>query len=394
VDPLDPWKRVFIDEDFFLEDRHGNIECIWCHEGNEHATTKALAHEGLVAFPSKMPEYTCGGCHEEEHLANKTSLHTTQAGYFERFELRAGFDLREDEHLLHEFNDECGVCHTSCGQCHVSRPITVGSGLNWAHEFTRTPNVNTNCTACHGSRIGEEFSGAHSGLNADVHFLKRCEFCHKSSEIHGNPDDVRTYRYDENKTTGFTCEQCHYKDQETGTQIVEEMNNYHRQHWRGDSGVTLTCQVCHSQSYKNCNGCHVAGGGITGSSYLSFEIGRNYLKETNDRYKDYDYITVRHIPIIPDTYAPWGVADLPNFENSEPTWKLTTPHNIRTWTPQTTVAEGQSCGINCHDTDYYLTADDIDYYENANLNEDTGESGYGFTDISREREANKNVIIR
>jgi len=402
VVPLEPWKRVYINDDFlsinddFLsEDKHGNIECNWCHEGNENATNKLDAHEGLITFPSEYPEYTCKGCHEEKHANNKTSLHNSQEGYFERFKIRAGYDMRDDghAHLLQEFKDECGVCHTSCGQCHVSRPITVGSGLNWGHEFRRTPDLTTNCTACHGSRVGEEYTGAHEGLQPDVHYVpnaKRCEFCHKASELHGNAENDRTYRYDENKTTGIGCEQCHYKKDDI---LVEEINGYHSQHWKGDSGVTLTCQVCHSQPYKNCNGCHVAGSGITGSSYLTFEIGKNYLKSTNDRYKNYDYITVRHIPIAPNTFEPWGVDDLPDFENSEPTWKLTTPHNIKLWTPQTTVEEGQSCGISCHDTSYYLTDEDIELYENANYNETTGETGYGYDDISRERKANKNVII-
>jgi len=388
VDPLDPWKRVYIEEEF-LDTLHGNIDCYWCHEGNKDATNKDDAHQGLIAFPSEQPSNACRYCHVEEHAANKTSLHTTQEGYFERFNVRAGYDLREDSHLLNEFNAECGKCHTSCGQCHVSRPITVGSGLNWGHEFKRTPDLTTNCTACHGSRIGEEFSGSHTDLKPDIHFLKRCEFCHKSSEIHGNQDDDRTYRYDDEKTTGILCEQCHYKKDDI---LVEEINAYHILHWEGISRVKLTCQVCHSQPYKNCNGCHVGGSGITGSSYLSFEIGKNYLKNT-DRYGEYDYITVRHIPIAPNTYEAWGVDNLENFENSEPTWKLTTPHNIQRWTPQTTVEEGQSCWLSCHNTSYYLTDDDIELYEEANYNDDTGESGYGYDNLTRERNANKDVII-
>ena len=54
---------------------------------------------------------------------------------------------------------------------------------------------------------------------------------------------------------------------------------------QGIPGVTLSCQVCHAQPYRNCNGCHVGGDMLTGSSYCAFEIGRNYLK-SNERYKE------------------------------------------------------------------------------------------------------------
>ncbi|MCP4716118.1 MAG: hypothetical protein GY868_13460 [Deltaproteobacteria bacterium] len=386
--PLEPWKRVYINDDF-MDSIHGNIDCIWCHEGNEKSNDKTTAHDGLVSAPSEDSAYYCGVCHGDEDGAHVNSLHRTQEGYFERFSLRAGYDLRDagQEHKLEEFQAECGQCHATCGQCHVTRPVAVGTGLNWAHEFNKTPDLQTNCTACHGSRIGEEYKGEHEGLKADVHYIpgaKRCEFCHSGQEMHGGDGTYLTYRYDEQNSSAPKCETCHSS--------IKESNDYHRQHWSGDAGVTLSCQVCHSQAYKNCNGCHVGGSGITGSSYLSFEIGRNYL-ETNVRYQDYDYITVRHIPIAPNTFEPWGEDDLKYFESSEPTWKLTFPHNIQRWTPQTEVAEGQTCGKSCHDSSYYLRLDDIENYENANFNEETGESGYGYDEIERERTANKDVII-
>ena len=386
--PLEPWERVYI-KDSFMDSLHGFIDCGWCHEGNESGADKDEAHEDLVHYPSEEARFYCAPCHEEQAQHYRESIHTTQEGYYERFELRSGYDLRSEgyEHALEEFEGECGKCHASCGQCHVTRPVTVGSGLNWAHEFKKTPDLKTNCTACHGSRVGEEYTGGHEGLKTDVHYIpgaKRCEFCHSAHEMHGGDGTVLTYRFDENNSEAPRCETCH--------SYAQESNSYHQQHWAGTSGVTLSCQVCHSQNYKNCNGCHVGGDGITGSSYLTFEIGRNYLKG-NARYQDYDYITVRHIPIAPNTYEPWGIADLPNFENSEPTWKMTIPHNIQRWTPQTQVAEGAGCSTACHNSQYYLRASDIALYENANYNEDTGETGYGYSGLTRELQANKDVII-
>lgn len=387
---LEPWKRVFVEEAFTEKDYHRRIKCTKCHNGNENSGNKKNAHINLVSYPSdKDPEKYCGACHYNEVMAGTKSLHTTQEGYFKRFRLRAGFDIRDKGHenILKSFNNECGVCHTSCGECHISRPRSVNSGMDKGHVFNKEPDLKNNCTACHGSRIGDEYTGLNEGIKADVHYIpnaKKCEFCHSAEEIHGNENMLLTYRYDADNKAAPTCEGCHLS--------VRDTNLYHKEHWEGKSDVSLSCQVCHSQPYKNCNGCHAGGDSITGSSYITFEIGRNYLKE-NTRYKKYDYITVRHIPIAPDTFKEWGIEDLKNFENSEPTWKMATPHNIQRWTLQTIPREGQGCSSSCHNSEYYLDDKDIDKYKDANYDETTGEKGYGYDDIERERQANKNVII-
>ena len=388
--PLEPWKRVYIEESFIEEDYHRRITCTQCHNGNANSDNKENAHENLVAYPSaEDPDKYCGACHYPEVMAGKKSLHTTQEGYFERFELRAGFDMRDKgyEGIMKGFNNECRECHSGCGECHISRPRSVNGGMDKGHVFNKTPDLKKNCTACHGSRIGDEYTGLNEGIKSDVHYIpnsKKCEFCHNAKEMHGDENNLLTSRYDADNTDAPTCEKCH-----SG---VKDTNIYHKEHWAGNSKTSLSCQVCHSQPYRNCNGCHVGGDQITGSSYLTFEIGRNYLKE-NTRYKKYDYITVRHIPVTPDTYKEWDVEDLKNFENSEPTWKMTTPHNTQRWTSQTITPKGQNCASACHNSDYYLRDEDIDYYENANYNEETGEKGYGYDDIERERQANKEVII-
>ena len=79
---------------------------------------------------------------------------------------------------------------------------------------------------------------------------------------------------------------------------------------------------------------------------------------------------------------------------------MTTPHNIQKLTDRTRdpanptqALPAGSCSTRCHDSDYYLRAADIDTYATANYNADTGESGYGYDDIERERQANAAVVI-
>jgi len=345
VPPLEAWQKVNV-KDSFTRSTHGQMGCTACHLGNSGASGKGEAHVNLVARPSAMHQTYCGGCHGTVSADHSTSLHADLKGYYRRIELRLGYSIAGDQDLVEKFDEECGKCHASCGQCHVSRPVSVDGGFINGHNFLGEPSMKENCTACHGSRVGAEYFGENAGIKADVHWIpnvKRCSFCHDAAAMHGSSPGA-DYRY--NDLDMVRCEDCHA--------TVSDANSYHQVHW-GD----LSCQVCHSQPYKNCNSCHTGGEGITGSSYITFKIGKNPLDVPHRTYK---YVTVRHIPIAPDTYASWGISDLPNY-NAEPTWKYATPHNIQRWTDQTDNSGGGACFEKCHDSDYYLTLDDLQPYE-------------------------------
>jgi thiosulfate/3-mercaptopyruvate sulfurtransferase len=117
---------------------------------------------------------------------------------------------------------------------------------------------------------------------------------------------------------------------------------------------TLSCQVCHSVAYINCDSCHVAISEQTGNpffetsaDYLTFLIGRNPI-QSEDR--PYEFVPVRHVPVDPDSFAFYGDNLLPNFDD-QPTWRYTTPHNIQRETPQT-----ESCS-SCHgNEELFLTS--------------------------------------
>jgi len=352
---LEAWEIVYVKEDF-LSTNHGKIACVDCHGGNKHDFTKGGAHVNLVSYPSEAESTYCAPCHRTEAGHYSSSLHKNQNGYLDLFYRRAGVELKANPARQGMFNAECGKCHASCGQCHVSRPRSVNGGFLSGHAFKNLPSMQFNCTACHGSRVGEEYLGQRDE-KADVHWEpngKRCDFCHSAAEMHGNGTTL-LHRYDANNTALPRCEDCH--------STLDSTNVYHKAHWKGEAGETLSCFVCHSQPYKNCYSCHTGGAGIERPSEIDFKIGKNYNK--SQRYP-YDYITVRHIPIAPDTYAAWGVSTLPNYD-SLPTWKMATPHNIQRWTAQTDTTGAATCSENCHDTDKYLRAADLESYEvNAN----------------------------
>ena len=240
----------------------------------------------------------------------------------------------------------CGGCHTTCGQCHVSRPASVGGGFPktftyLSHNFQRTPHMTEQCTACHGSRVGTDFQGEIAGNQPDAHYSRgmRCEACHDAEELHGDSQysgDHYEHRYQ--VATMPRCEECH-----DGV-----ANNYHSAHVNG-FGPDLQCQVCHSQPYKNCTNCHNLTPATLVEKYdidpsrAQFKIGHNPLLSTRG---EYDYVVLRHVPVDPSTFSSWGLS-LPGYLDA-PTWKYTSPHNIQRWTPQTTVEPGQSCNASCH----------------------------------------------
>jgi thiosulfate/3-mercaptopyruvate sulfurtransferase len=348
-----------VDGEAFAQTVHGQISCVECH-GGTITGEKDSAHSEIIANPSEDGQAVCGNCHPDVTATAPQSLHVTQKGYWTVLDTRS---TPESHAALEEmFGNHCSSCHTTCGDCHVSQPNSVGGGFIDGHLFKATPSMTRNCTACHGSRVGKEYLGKHEGLKPDVHFRQgrmTCVSCHTGHEMHGKVGDCESchtgpeessipppdHRYDGVQSP--RCETCH-TPVTTGQDGIE-MHQVH--------GGDLSCQVCHSVSYTSCDGCHVAVSESSGrpffetqGSYLTFLIGRNPIRSFD---RPYTFVPVRHIPIDPDSYEYYGDNLLPNFDLL-PTWAYATPHNIQLETPQT-----ESCDA-CHgNPDLFLTLDKV-----------------------------------
>jgi hypothetical protein len=276
------------------------------------------------------------------------------------------------------FDARCAGCHTTCGQCHVSRPQSVGGGFLLiggislsSHRFRQTPDMNEQCTACHGTRVGDDYKGTLTGT-PDVHFSRgrNCMFCHSGDEIHG---DGTQYEHRYEVANMPRCEDCHSDavivDTSSncatchdGAETVVPAASVHHAHHVADSSTcshchrptvpdvdmpNMQCQACHSQPYKNCTNCHNhsidgAHGYDIDTPTIQFKIARN----PSQYRQEYDVAVVRHIPVDPDTYANWGLS-LPEY-SSMSTWMYSSPHNVIKNTAQTAAVEGQSCAYSCH----------------------------------------------
>jgi hypothetical protein len=349
VPQLEAWQKVFLGDDTFLTSTHGAIGCIECHGGTPGTADMDAAHMGVVQDPAAAG--ACAFCHSDTTHVQLDSLHMTLSGYYQVLEARSTPALSPQ--LQEAVDNHCTSCHASCGQCHVSVPTSAGGGLLANHDFKAIPPMNTTCTACHGSRVNDEYKGKNTttdgmSIPADVHFNPggmACGGCHDEAEIHGDvsaANDVSMY----GGTPNVSCTDCH---------PLEDLLNTNDQHTQFHL-TFLTCQVCHSVDYKNCYSCHVQKSDdgtpyyTTDPSQMQFYIGLNPLKSPD---RPESFTVLRHVPIDKDSFGYYGSDLLPNFD-AVPTWKYATPHNIQLDTPQ-----NSSCDA-CHgNAAIFLTADKV-----------------------------------
>ncbi|MBK9747727.1 MAG: hypothetical protein IPO91_13215 [Chloroflexi bacterium] len=337
--PMEPWQRVWIDAETYTQDIHSYINCTDCHQGQAVDDMEA-AHEGMIASPGAEAATTCGNCHTDVTPDSLNSLHSTLAGYDTAIYARSA---PENHAVLEDMESyHCNNCHATCGDCHVSQPVSVGGGLLSGHDFVETPPMSNTCTACHGSRVKNEYYGLNEGLPADVHFRERmgCTDCHTGAEMHGTDVDA-AHRYD--GLAEPSCISCHEDQVGVGSGI--EQHEIH-------GTETVSCQVCHSVAYTSCVNCHVERTEDDIPFYsieehsIDFYIGLNPLQNAE---RPYEYTTLRHVPIDIDSFSFYGDDLLSNFD-ARATWVYATPHNIQRNTPQT-----ESC-TSCHGNDeYFLT---------------------------------------
>jgi thiosulfate/3-mercaptopyruvate sulfurtransferase len=384
--------------DDFTSSTHGSGDCTACHGGDDMVDTRAAAH---VTDWESIPDSSNCSCHGAIATASEDSLHTNLGGYVTILNAR-GADVSVAGTLKTRFDEQCTRCHvanddtelSACGFCHVSVPVIAGGGFLNGHNFRKTPDMERNCTACHGSRIKDEFFGlnqdlvdrntadagytssqlASTGLLApDVHFNATqavnadgyelgCTLCHSANEMHGGGAPIPAGNGDRYAVT--SAPDC----TDAGCHETPPSNTFHDM---ANHLTAMACQVCHAQPYKNCFGCHTdVDTGDTGLPYytinegdpagtndalMTFRIGANLNPS-----RAFTYAVLRHVPVDMDTfrYSDSDPVDglIPNMTNA-PTWKYASPHNI---VRNTAITEGDfSACSNCHNSpgyeDFWLT---------------------------------------
>lgn len=350
-------EKVLVSDSFLTDPNHGKATCVSCHGGDAAAATRKLAHVGMVSDPTVTGAAKGCSCHADTVAKNEKSLHTTLAGIRHSFAARNGGTMGAKHETA--FKNHCSRCHGSCGDCHVSVPAAAGGGLLDKHRFKKSPPMALVCTACHGSRVGDEYRGQNAGVAADAHYNKgmQCTGCHTGGELHGEGAATATHRYQ--VTSAPKCSTCHPDNSAFKATFA------HTRHRTTAGQLKLSCQVCHSVTYKNCSSCHVkleGGKAIyevnapSHESLMTFKIG---LNPAPDALHPEKWILVRHVPADPADYDYYGPNLLSTFAVA-PTWRLATPHNIQRKTPQNADCAG------CHgQRKLFLATSDLQTYETA-----------------------------
>jgi thiosulfate/3-mercaptopyruvate sulfurtransferase len=341
VAPLAPHEKVLVSNDF-LESTHGSIACVDCHGGDNDAPEMAAAHRGMKADPT-FPDATgaCGECHAEQARLAQSSLHYTLATFKPMVHQRAGQDKARLQALDQGLDNHCYSCHASCGECHVSRPNFAKGGFISGHNFNRVPDQTNQCTACHGSRVGNEFTGMTG--SGDVHYTRHdmdCMACHSDKDLHG---DGRTDHKDRYDVEGLAnCKDCHEQDDSVEQHAIH--------------GDQVSCYVCHAQPYANCYGCHV---GLDGNGLAYYknpveeELFRIGLNPNPSEKRPEKWVVVRRVPAMPTSFDYYGKDLLENFDRLN-NWKYASPHNIQRRTRQ-----NRACN-NCHgNEELFLTEEKV-----------------------------------
>ena len=293
---------------------------------------------------------TCASCHSEITTTDAISLHSTLDGYLTVMNQRAGTEELCRPGLELAFENHCADCHTSCGQCHVSRPTSAGGGLLDGHSFKNPPPMNLTCTGCHGSRVNDEYKGKNEApeggmVPADVHFNPggmACFECHGDAEMHGDvpaqEPPLRRCRRRNARTAISTWK--------VGPTVIRS-TPCTRRTWPARCAIRWTTRTATAAMCRRRRRARPTSRSIR-------RRWRSTLARTpSSRVASWDYVLLRHVPIDRDSFSFYGENLLPEYD-SLPTFAYATPHNIQRNTPQ-----NASCDA-CHGNEsLFLTADKV-----------------------------------
>ena len=164
------------------------------------------------------------------------------------------------------------------------------------------------CTACHGSRVGNEYLGKNEGFPGDVHFREarmNCVKCHEGA---------RTCTGTARCAPPVRITATHGTRKTRNVWIVIPTHGPRRGQHRDAHvhGENLSCQVCHSVTYTSCDGCHVAISEKSGNPFFetekppihTFLIGRNPATQLMNA--PTPYVPCAPCACHPDSSRLWG----------------------------------------------------------------------------------------
>lgn len=255
-------------------DKAHSFPCIRCHSGNDKASRKETAHQGLVSKPAHPSNWmaACGKCHGQEIASLKHSRHYTLSGVVNNVLMAFGLPRVKDfieipepdriktkSDLLYDLmRRRCLKCHlfyegedypearrgTGCAACHL--PYAGGKLVD--HRFGK-PSPR-NCLHCHyGNRVGWDYYGffAH-----DLPYAFRTPLV--GGHLPARPWGIEFHEMtpDVHAQKGMGCVDCHGKEELMEGRTKKDCLSCHEKilgrkpfHTREVLG-RVRCSVCHA----------------------------------------------------------------------------------------------------------------------------------------------------
>lgn len=261
-----------------LGEVHSQIGCTACHFGNNMASTKEEAHNGMVTIPGNVADMnqSCGVCHSEAVKNMRSSMMSTNNGIvavdkyiFGEVDSPDGFEhiaeighSAADEHL----RNLCSRCHLGYEKEHTGpiNELSRGGGCNACHLIYSDagkkshfsygkdkrnlpqihPSLNLNitnehCFGCHSrsGRISTNYEGFHETLASKDTMV--------GVDGYRILQDDRVFKYvreDVHHTKGLLCIDCH-----TYADVMGDGNQYAHE----EDAVKINCEDCHTSDLIN-----------------------------------------------------------------------------------------------------------------------------------------------
>jgi predicted CXXCH cytochrome family protein len=156
-----------IDRKKYEDSKHGNLECISCHDFNEAGGQADIAEK-------------CGGCHSDATEDYNQSVHK-EADYGPGCD-----DCHGDSHYISSAGGTGSLMHRtnlagSCGKCHAQVEVSYKESFHGKAVALGSKN-SPDCTYCHGSHLVLSSLDPES-LTNPAHKPELCTKCHTGNVL-------------------------------------------------------------------------------------------------------------------------------------------------------------------------------------------------------------------
>ncbi|MEN8143196.1 MAG: hypothetical protein ABFQ82_06315 [Thermodesulfobacteriota bacterium] len=318
---------------FSLDEKHQQLACTSCHNGDNETADPETAHQNLIARPAHPDNMakSCGGCHDQTGPA-ASSLHFTLKNEINQIRRHFGattnlqslpdipqakspsspLELADDLlrrrclrcHVYYEGDEYSGTRRgTGCAACHLE----FQDGQLATHRFIAKP-ADRQCLSCHyGNRVGGDYYGRfdhdfkheyRTPYQADSSYPLRpygVEQHQLSPDVHQKAGmiciDCHTAMHGGEQMATTSCGACHLPEpghKPTAGNIIAKRGKLHLQ---SSSGKLLSIPIATNPAHDLYRG--KAACAVCHARWSYTDLNTHLLRIDNDAYEEWDDLFIQ-----------------------------------------------------------------------------------------------------